>query len=671
MNWKKVITIYRKELLDLFRDRRTVLTSIIVPIVLYPLIMIGFSSIMIRQESKLDEQSVDIYFEDKARTESSFRIYEALQENDRIKLLIGEDFQDEMIGESLVHAGVIIRDSLTASGYEVILIQVSYNKAKEKSELAYSRLRKIFRDLEKDLVRERLASIRIDEDILSVVDVKENNVAPPEEMLGFFVGKILPYLLIIVTLSGGAVVASDLVAGEKERGTLETILVSAASRLELVLGKYMTIITISFISVLLNLFSMYFSFRHIMFQSGVETTGMQLPISNFALILVAMIPLVTFLSAILLSLSTYARNIKEAQSYQMPILFTGMILAMISMMPGFELTTGFALIPIVNFSLLFKNIMMNNFQMTPFLLVIGSTLVLDLIAIKIAIDLFNKEGVLFRTAEEKSLKFWGKEKGNIFSPQFIMIFFLVVLMALFYLGGSWQSQDIVQGLFKTQIFIILLPTLLILRISRTDIVSTLRLKRTSPLNILMVLIMAFPALLVAVSISNIINLIYPISESYLEVMKNLMSTENRSFLFTLGLVAVLPGICEEVMFRGYLINGFTRRGLWSAIIVSGILFGIFHLDPFRFLPTAVLGVYLGYLTLRSNSLLPAVFAHFLNNGLAIVITNYGNDLPLFSKIFPNEEIPIWYGVPALLILIILLKIFDRINQRVPELPNLV
>ena len=225
---------------------------------------------------------------------------------------------------------------------------------------------KVLLKLESILVGERLSAIKIDAEILNAIEIKDNNVAPPEQMLGFIVGRILPYLLIVLTLSGGAVVASDLVAGEKERGTLETILVSAARRIELVIGKYLTIITISTITVFLNLFSMFFSFKHLISQSGVDTSGIQLPLSNFALILAAMLPLVTLLAAVLLSISTYARNIKEAQSYQMPIIFGGMMLAMISMLPGFELTVGFSLIPIINFALLFKNIMMGSFNPTVF-----------------------------------------------------------------------------------------------------------------------------------------------------------------------------------------------------------------------------------------------------------------------------------------------------------------
>jgi len=663
MNFRKILTIYKKEMLDLLRDKRTVITSIVIPLVLYPLIMIGFSSLMIRQETKLEKQTVDIFIQDNISNEISTEIIKSLSMIEFVNIMTEANNIEDLIQKDVLHAAVTINDSISSSGFEIYNITITYNEAKEMSSMAYGRLVRKLNLLESELVGDRLSAIEIDEEILNAIEVKDDNVAPPEQMLGFIVGKILPYLLIVLTLSGGAVVASDLVAGEKERGTLETILVSAAKRIELVIGKYLTIITISTITVFLNLFSMFFSFKHLISQSWVDTTNIQLPLSNFGLILIAMLPLVTLLSAILLSISTYARNIKEAQSYQMPIIFAGMMLAMISMLPGFELTFGFALIPIINFALLFKNIMMGNFNLTLFLTVIGSTIILDILAIYVSIHLFNKESVLFRTAEERSLKFWGNEKKNVLSTQFIILFYLVILMLLFYIGGSWQSKDMMTGLFKTQIFIILLPVILILRISKNDIPRILRFNKTKPVNYLMVLLMALPALIFAIGLGNLISMIFPVSESYIQAMQDLVKTDEKSIWTALLIVGLLPGICEEVLFRGYIINGFTKNGFWKAIIISGVLFGIFHLDPFRLLQASILGIYLGYITLRTNSIYPAMLAHFANNSLAVLLSNYADKIPIINQIFKGENIPLWISFAALLILLLLLKIFHSSNQK--------
>ncbi|MBN1326786.1 MAG: CPBP family intramembrane metalloprotease, partial [Candidatus Cloacimonetes bacterium] len=384
-------------------------------------------------------------------------------------------------------------------------------------------------------------------------------------------------------------------------------------------------------------------------------------LSNFGLILIALLPLVTLMAAVMLSISTYARNIKEAQSYQMPIMFGGMMLAMISMLPGFELTVGFALIPIINFSLLFKEIMMGNFDLFKFLIVIGSTVALDIVAILFSLKLFNKESVLFRTAEEKSLKFWGKDKKNVLSPQIAFLFFLLILLALFYQGAAWQSADISSGLIKTQIFIILLPTILLLRISRSNIKSTIGLNRTEPVNFLLTALMAIPMIVIAVSLGELINLVFPISQSYLERMQELLTAEPGNLLNTLLLLAVLPGICEETMFRGYILSAFRKSGFSTALIISALLFGILHLDPFRLIPVTLLGVYLGFLMLRSNSIYIPMFAHFLNNGLAVLITNFGDKIPFLEYFFQDSIRILWLLIPSIFIMYALLKLFNRIN----------
>ena len=122
--------------------------------------------------------------------------------------------------------------------------------------------------------------------------------------------------------------------------------------------------------------------------------------------------------------------------------------------------------------------------------------------------------MLFRTSEENNLKFWGREKSNVFSSQFIVIFFMAMLLLLFYLGGSWQKSDIMQGLVKTQLFLIVLPTFLVLRVSRSNIPRVMRFNKTNPFNYIFVILIALPALLTAIGVGNL-------SQSDLPCFRNL------------------------------------------------------------------------------------------------------------------------------------------------------
>ena len=667
MNLKKIIVIYKKEMLDIVRDRRTIITSFILPILLYPLLMIGFSSMMSRQEMKLEQQGLIIYLNDTIHDETSRELTESLSQIETLQIMdeaivYNKSTYLDLLQDKSIQALINIEDSLSSSGYKIINITCFYDETSEKSSMTYRKIRDNLRDLEEVLISKRLEKIKINSEILNAVEIKKENIAPPEQMIGFLVGKFLPYLLIILTISGASVIASDLIAGEKERGTLETILVSAARRDELVIGKYLTIITISIITVLLNLLSMYLSFQHIFMQVGKNMGEFQLPIGNFALILLLMLPLITLFSAILLSISTYSRNIKEAQSYQMPLLFGAIMLSMVSFLPGFELNLGFALIPIVNFSLMMRDIMMNNFQLNYLFIVIGSTLVLDVITVYISIKLFHSENVLFRTAEEKSLKFWGKSKKDILNLQFIIVYFVIMIIALYYIGGSWQLKDIMNGLIKTQVLLILLPVILILRISKTDIRSTLRLNYTNPMNFLLVLIAALPLLLLSGIIGQLTNIIFPVSEAYLDALQNLVTVQENGLWFTIFVVGILPGICEEVMFRGFILSALKKKGLWYGIILTAVLFGAFHLDPFRFLPVTLLGIWLGYLALKTNSLFVPILAHFAQNSLAILITNYAEKFTFIKLIIINDEISYWVVVPSVIVLYLVVKGLSMLNS---------
>ena len=667
MNLKKIIVIYKKEMLDIVRDRRTIITSFILPILLYPLLMIGFSSMMSRQEMKLEQQGLIIYLNDTIHDETSRELTESLSQIETLQIMdeaivYNKSTYLDLLQDKSIQALINIEDSLSSSGYKIINITCFYDETSEKSSMTYRKIRDNLRDLEEVLISKRLEKIKINSEILNAVEIKKENIAPPEQMIGFLVGKFLPYLLIILTISGASVIASDLIAGEKERGTLETILVSAARRDELVIGKYLTIITISIITVLLNLLSMYLSFQHIFMQVGKNMGEFQLPIGNFALILLLMLPLITLFSAILLSISTYSRNIKEAQSYQMPLLFGAIMLSMVSFLPGFELNLGFALIPIVNFSLMMRDIMMNNFQLNYLFIVIGSTLVLDVITVYISIKLFHSENVLFRTAEEKSLKFWGKSKKDILNLQFIIVYFVIMIIALYYIGGSWQLKDIMNGLIKTQVLLILLPVILILRISKTDIRSTLRLNYTNPMNFLLVLIAALPLLLLSGIIGQLTNIIFPVSEAYLDALQNLVTVQENGLWFTIFVVGILPGICEEVMFRGFILSALKKKGLWYGIILTAVLFGAFHLDPFRFLPVTLLGIWLGYLALKTNSLFVPILAHFAQNSLAILITNYAEKFTFIKLIIINDEISYWVAVPSVIVLYLVVKGLSMLNS---------
>ncbi|MFA7057869.1 MAG: ABC transporter permease subunit/CPBP intramembrane protease, partial [Candidatus Cloacimonadales bacterium] len=646
--------IYIKELLEVYRDKRTLFSTILLPLILYPVLFIGVSSLMTRQTIKMEEEIKVIAIEnfeayqDYDNEELSYiveNIQQKFEENNKIRIYNGTTEIDSLLKDGVIHA-VIKLDSISFVAPQTYYFEYKYDGSDDKSSIALREIKSIIGDFEKDVLKVRLSKITDlaeDDHFLNPLsqEAKMTNVASTQQMMGMILGRVLPYLLIMLLISGGAVVATDLVAGEKERKTLETLLVSAVSRNEIVLGKFLTIVTASLINVFVNMFSMYFSLRHIMSQAGASMLGADIPLSAFGWIGLSLLPLISLFSALLLIISTYSRNMKEARSYESPILLVSMMLAMVSMFPGFEMNKGLALVPVVNIALLFKEIMLTGINYVHFGITVGSTILLNIIAITMTIKVFASEKVLFRTQTETSFAGLKKNKKQFFNPGIGFVFYLIMIGLLYYVGFGWQQSAVVNGVIdqealmmaviKTQVFVIGLPVLLLVNLffgkgkkgkeraeNKTKTRKFLRYQGFKPINLALVPLLTIPTVIISSWITKAVDLFYPIPEDYFAGMMELMTGNQLSLPILILAIAVTPAIFEELLFRGLLPRFFENKGVWKTILITGVLFAIFHLDFYKLLPITFLGSWLGYLLYTSKSIYMPMFAHFLNNLFAII-----------------------------------------------------
>ena len=673
MNFKKSLIVFRKELSELLRDRRTLFTNIILPVILYPLLFVGFSAIMSRQAGVIEKKGATIAYTDSLnqRDVKSIAMRDSLlakiKSLDYVTLIPCPKTVQQLYEDKEIQAVLTISDSLTSSGLNTYKVYVQHDASNERGQMVFSKIQTAIKDLEKEVVKQRLVADKIDPEILSLVDVNPRDTSSSQKKMGMYLGMMMPYLVILLLVTGASTVAADLVAGEKERHTLETLLVSSASRQEIVLGKYLTIITMSMINVVINLISLSFSVRYLVAQSGLETSGVKMPVSAFLILLVAMLPLATLFSAILLSISTFSRNMKEARTYEQPIMMVSMLLGMVSFIPSIEFSNLLAMVPVINIALLFKAVMINEFTLAQLLITIFSTVLLDVVAIWITVKLFATESVLFRTEDDASLKSMRKSGKQFFTAQNGIIYFALALGALYYLGGKWQGKDLMSGLLKTQVLIILLPVLVTIRIFKQKPLEVLRLKLPKLKVILPVPFIAVSATVLVSLVAQLINLIYPFPQEYMEQLGGLFKMDTRPWVLFL-VVALTPGICEEVLFRGFLFRFFERYGSAKAIVISAALFAVFHLDPFRLLPVFLLGMLLGYLTYRSKSLITSMLSHTVNNALAIFLVTYASEPWLKPFLYGEDEIRYWLAIPALLVLVFSLRWFHSATKSDMETP---
>jgi sodium transport system permease protein len=402
VSWRNVAVVYRKELRDSLRDRRTVISMIVVPIVLMPLFTIGVGIVSIAVFGRAMRETPSVMV---LGGEDSPKVMTALRDFKGIRIVPSRPDYAERITNKQVRAAVEIPrdfDARIARG-ESATVHIYMYQGELRSALGADRLQTFFDGVRERTVRERLAVRHLPEDLAVPFGIEQKNIAPPEKVGGAVIGGLLPYFVILLCLTGAMYPAIDLTAGEKERGTIETILCSPVSRVHLALGKFFMVLTASLSTGLLSILSMGAAFTigkailaHV---SAVGSSRLPLAISPTAIVWVFLmiVPLAVLFSATLLTIALFAKSYKEAQSYLSPLAVLVILPAVISVLPGVELNAPLSLIPVLNTSLVSKEIVGGTYHWNYMALIFCSSCVYAAAALAIAIRLFQREDVLFRT----------------------------------------------------------------------------------------------------------------------------------------------------------------------------------------------------------------------------------------------------------------------------------
>ena len=246
MRINNIGTIFKKEMKDTVRDRRTLIFMLLVPIVAIPLLIMVTSSLMISSVSKVAEEKAEIVIE--GFTNLPEDLQASFKQSDKLAIMTEVDFPDKDLLESLeageFQALVSIPDNFrnAVTSESTTDLDIFYDKAEMKSEFAVNKIKDILNPYREELIKNRIEVRGLSTEILNPFDIRSQNVASAQKVAGKEIGAMLPYLIIIMCFMGAMYPAIDLAAGEKERGTLETLLVSPATRGEFVVGKYLVIL---------------------------------------------------------------------------------------------------------------------------------------------------------------------------------------------------------------------------------------------------------------------------------------------------------------------------------------------------------------------------------------------------------------------------------------------
>jgi sodium transport system permease protein len=443
--------------------------------------------------------------------------------------------------------------------------------------------------------------------------------------------KIFPFILVMWSLAGALYPAVDLCAGEKERGTMETLLISPAGREEIVWGKFLTIWVFSAATALLNLLSMALT--------AWRFAAVALPGAAFSPWVLfwgvaLLLPLSAFFSAICLAIGAYARSSKEGQYYLMPLFVITMPLIFLTLAPGVELNPFYSMVPVTGVALLLQRLMaaetLDRGLWLYFIPVLAPMVIYSWLALRWAIAQFQREEVLFREAERLDLGLWlrqlWRDKEALPSPgEAFFCFGLILALRWLSLGiGTQLSLLTYTGI--AQVAFVAAPPLFMALVLTTRPLRGLALHNPPwwswPAAILLALLVVPPLALLTLAILRQFPALEALLEQYQPLTRELRALAGRhglavrlEFLLVLG---VLPALCEELAFRGFILTGLLRAFRpWTAILLSAFLFAVHQMNVFQFAPHFLLGIVLGLLRARSGSVLPAMLFHLVYNLLII------------------------------------------------------
>jgi len=404
MRFSNVGTVYRKELLDQLRDRRTIFSMVVIPIVLFPLMTIGFGMLAARMVERARQQGASVML---LGAEHAPALAERIRSTEGIRIVPVESDYKEQISDKKIRVALQIPPGFEAGlrgNHEAPTVKILHYAGEIRSQFALRTLQKVLGDYRDEVVEERLRAASLSPEMLEPFKSEEENVAPPEKVGGAVLGGLIPYFIIILTLTGAAYPAIDLTAGEKERGTIETILASPVSRVELVVGKFLMVVTASLTTSILAIasFAATFLIAGQQFSASMNrpgTKGMAFVISGKAIAAVffMVLPLAVLFSGALLAIALLAKSYKEAQSYIQPLIIVAILPAIVALLPGVELNSKLALVPVLNVSLVSKEILTGNYPWGLIALIFGSSSLYAAAALFVAVRAFQRESVLFRT----------------------------------------------------------------------------------------------------------------------------------------------------------------------------------------------------------------------------------------------------------------------------------
>lgn len=706
-----------KELRETLRDRRTLVTLILMPLLVYPILSLVFKTFLLSNAGLLatDEPLVlQIVFGgdgDQAKVEEAWRgLLEGMTTIEKTEDLRESDSNDPATSSeeatqptftnNRLFANVqnhqwlfvspddpvSVEDFVDAGKADIgLYFEISdrkpwqfgkvtlYSRTEGVSTAAANYLVSNIEKLNDWDLRKRLSRLNLPSE--NALLLTEKTVGP--EAAGgrkpVPLASLVPLILVLMTITGAVYPAIDLTAGERERGTLETLMAAPVPRMGILFSKFIAVLTVAVLTAVLNLIGMFATVWAFQLDKQLGAGVLTFPV--MLQIFLLLILFAAFFSALLLAVTSFAKSFKEAQVYLIPIILLSLGPGLMAMAPGMSLDGINAVTPMVNILLLARDVIQNQVMVIPALVAVGTTMVYTYLAIRLAAYIFGSDSILYSAGGSFAEMFTRPRQPSVVVPLMATIFCLVMLFpinfaSIGYLGRMPSDTDaqlavrfLTMGLFTFLAFTAL--PWLVAKHQNTIIQSGFGLNRPSVLLLAAGFFLGVSLWPLTMYLTEAWHDIYGLifgSEKQAEWAERLVETtadqvariRRLSPWVILLSLSIIPAVCEEWFFRGMLLRSLLKsKKPWKAILISSIVFGAFHMlsnsviAVDRLIPTTLIGLILGYIAYKSNSIIPGIVLHSLNNAIVVFLAYFQPTLTESYAWFPGEEDPIpmvWVGI---------------------------
>ncbi|HEX3694798.1 MAG TPA: ABC transporter permease subunit/CPBP intramembrane protease [Polyangia bacterium] len=634
MNARTIGLVYAKEMRETLRDRRTLMVVALVPLVVYPLVSLILAQAISGKEARGEAtpSRVAVAITSPGGGDEAALLRSLHADGKQFAVAASGSVADveaaridaliEVLPPPAAAAGSAAQMSKPAASLRLV-----YDETREASIRARDRLEHLVSGLLPSTCAPRFA-------------VQNSSVAPKSKVGGYILSKILPLVVVVIVMLGAFYPAIDITAGERERGTLETILSSPVDRLDLLCGKVLAVATVAAVTGMLNIASMSLTMlegMHLM--GGKEAIGATIPWTRAGATLLMVIPSAFLFASVMIAIGAMARGFKEAQNLLTPVYFLCFTPALIAGLGDYQLHGAVALIPAVNVTLLARDLVLGQAHVGSALTVVVATLFYGWLALTLAARLYDSERLLYADEGSLSLSAWLRRllfdrepaapgggpmptpapptqnaghAAAVFGIAFVLLFFVFIPL---------QKRSLVAGLAISEWVGMLGLVVVYARVVAIPLRDVLVLRRPSPRALAGAALIGVSAWAV---VGTLANWIAPAPTEVIEELRKAVvpDDQSRGIFATLLLMAVTPAVCEEALFRGPILRGLAARfSPLASAVMTGLLFGLYHVDVWRLLPTGVLGVILSLVALESESILPSMLTHALNNACLIVLAH--------------------------------------------------